>query len=118
MADLRFSLSHPLAVTAQPVSSGIGSGDCPVKLSDILRGRPVDLDKMRCMAPAQWAQMIRSGTRNSTEAAWLLSVNEKTARNWLEQTNEPRWSTVAAVLRELPPAERLRVVNFLLAEAA
>lgn len=118
MADLRFSLSHPLALSAQSVSSGIGSGECPVKLSEILRGRPIDLDKARCIAPAQWAAAVRAGTRNSTEAAYLLSVHEKTARNWLDECGEPRFSTVIGALREMTPSQRVAFVNHLIGIAA
>lgn len=99
-------------------AAGKSSGKCPVNLSEVLHGRPVNLEKMRCIAPELWAQMVKSGTGSTTHAGYLLGVDEKTIRNWLGATNAPAWPAVGAVLREIPPDRRLEVLNFLIGDDA
>jgi hypothetical protein len=129
MMDPRFSLADHAATSARPVSpgelselapdlcAGIFAGPPPADLSAALRGRPIDLHKMRCIAPALWSEMIKAGTRNSVEAAYLLSTDEKTARNFLAARNGPSWPVVAATLRALPREARLATVDYLIGAA-
>lgn len=118
MANLRFSLSHSDAITATAVSSGDKSvGRSPVNLSDALHGRPVDLWKMKCMAPALWSEMVRAGTMNTVHAAYLLGVDEKTARNYLSASHSPQWPVVAAALKTMPPKDRYAALDYLIGAA-
>lgn len=121
MATLNFSLSHPDALSASPVSNGdlseVAYGPCPVNLSNALAGRPVDLWKMKCLAPALWAQMVKDGTQDSVHAAYLLSVDEKTGRNYIAGSHSPQWPVVAAVLKDLPPQARYAAVDYLIGAA-
>ncbi len=49
--------------------------------------------------------------------AYFFNVDERTGRNWWSGKNEPRLSSFAAMMHELPVNARLVIVNFL-AEAA
>jgi hypothetical protein len=121
MTDLRFSLADHAATSARPVSPGELSELAPdlssVDLAGILAGRPIDLDGMRRRLPGLWSSFIRAHFRSSTEVGYFFQVDEKTARNWFNGTNEPRLSAFAALMKRCPQSARTVIVNFL-AEAA
>lgn len=121
MTDPQFSCAADTARPAAPMSAGALSGVDPalqsVDMPGILSGRPIDLDGMRRRLPSRWSAFIRAHFRTSTEVGYFFNVDEKTARNWFNGTNEPRLSAFTALMTRCPQPARIVILNFL-AEAA
>jgi hypothetical protein len=76
-------------------------------------GTPVDLHRMRTVFPDRWAAFLKAHFRDSVSVAFFFSVNEKTARLWMEGTTAPRAEVVLSLIERAPS-----VLPFLLSEAA
>lgn len=89
------------AAAADGVSSGVVPGD----LAGLLSGRPCDPRAFQRVYPDRWAAFLRANFRNALEVAVFFSVDEKTARQWIEGVTAPRgWAASFAVLA-IPSAQ-------------
>jgi hypothetical protein len=90
---------------ARPASSGEVSGPAsPAQPSSQSQGRPVDLNAYRRLFKDRWAGFLRRHFRNSLDVAVHFSVDEKTARLWLEGVNGPQGWVVAHAMASIPGA--------------
>ena len=94
---------------ARPASSGDMSGGFAAQSrspapASALAGRPVDLHAYRRVFKTRWAGFLRAHFRNSLDVAVHFSVDEKTARLWLEGVNGPQGWVVAHALCSIPGA--------------
>lgn len=83
-----------------PATSGysVSSGIC----SELLSGRPIDLHRMRAVFPDRWAAFLKAHFRNSVTVAFFFSVDERTARLWLEGATAPRSEVILSLIERCP----------------
>lgn len=75
--------------------------------------KPIDLAHYRHTLPERWAAYLRANFSGSVSVAFFFGVDDKTARNWMEETTAPRAEVILAMAERDPS-----VIRFLLSEAA
>lgn len=71
-------------------------------LAELYSGRPIDLHRMRAVFPDRWSAFLKTYFRNSVTVAFFFSVDEKTARNWIEGTTAPRAEVILSLVQRCP----------------
>ncbi len=79
----------------------------PLETSSEKYFRPFDMDGYRRRFPDLWATFLRTNFRDANHIAFMFSVTERTAQNWLHGTNAPRPEFVLAVVKHMPAAAML-----------
>ena len=75
-------------------AGGSGGG-----LAGLLSARPCDPLAFRRLYPDRWSAFLRAHFRNSLEVAVFFSVDEKTARQWINGVNAPQaWAASFATI--------------------
>lgn len=91
------ALPSATASTLAPVgSSGIGSG--------ALSGVPADPMAYRRLFRDRWGAFLRAQFHSHLHAAVFFGVDEKTARMWWNDVNEPKGWAVAFACDTMPEA--------------
>ncbi|MCK9544917.1 MAG: hypothetical protein M0R03_23120 [Novosphingobium sp.] len=76
----------------------------PGSFAGLIAGRPCDPRAFQRVYPDRWRAFLRSHFRSSTEVAAFFSVDEKTARQWLEGVTGPRGWAVSFAVMAVPTA--------------
>lgn len=75
-------------------SPGIGT--------DILAGKPFDMDRFRTIFPEIWSEFLRRHFRDKEHIAFFFDTDERTARNWLAGLNAPTGPRAVAAVLQFP----------------
>ena len=100
------SASHRSVVAeAVVVKSEIATS--PAETSSEIYFRPFDMHGYRRSFPDRWAAFLKTNFRDAGHIAFMFSVTERTAQNWLHCTNAPRPECVLAAIEKIPAAAML-----------
>lgn len=91
-------------VTFRHHNAGAGYSPSAGTLAELYSGRPIDLHRMRAVFPDRWSAFLKAHFRNSVTVAFFFSVDEKTARNWIEGTTAPRAEVILSLIERCPAA--------------
>ena len=69
--------------------------------------RPFDMHGYRRCFPDLWREFLRSHFRDAQHVAFMFSVTERTAQNWLNATGSPRPEFVMKAVKHIPGAQML-----------
>jgi hypothetical protein len=58
---------------------------------------PVNLHAMRCRFPSLWSAFVRGNFTSASHVAYILGVDDRTARGWWEGTGSPAAPVLAAI---------------------
>jgi hypothetical protein len=108
---MTFQCPHPdrsagSATVAAAASSGIGAVD----RSGAVAGRSADPLAYRRLFRDRWGTFLRAHFHNHLHVAVFFGVDEKTARMWWHDVNEPRGWAVAYARDTIPGAAQALAV--------
>ena len=69
--------------------------------------RPFDMHGYRRRFPDLWRVFLRAHFRDAQHIAYMFSVTERTAQNWLNCVGAPRPEFVLQAIRHIPAARAM-----------
>lgn len=97
-------------MSAIPRSFPVAQDDlatAPREASSEILFRPFDMHGYRRRFPDLWRLFLRSHFRDAQHVAFMFSVTERTAQNWLHGVGSPRPEFVMKAVKHIPGAAML-----------